>query len=88
MSGSLADARNLGPRTAMWLEEIGITSLAQIRTLGAAATYEKLKAAHPREINRTALWSLAGAVLDMPYTALPAEVKNDLLAELAALERE
>lgn len=81
----LEGLRNLGPRSAAWLREAGIADAGDLRRLGAAAAYVRVKRTRPEEVTRTLLWALAGALLDCPYTRLPVAVKAGLVAQVRGL---
>lgn len=82
---SLERMRNLGPRSAAWLREAGIADADDLRRIGAASAYLRVKQARPREVTRTFLWALAGALLDCPYTRLPTQIKEGLVAQVRGL---
>ena len=81
----MAGLQNLGETSAEWLEAVGITTREELETLGAAGAYMAVKQAGFRP-TLNLLWAVAGALLDIHWTALPAEVKKQLLEEVAELE--
>lgn len=81
----LETLRNLGPRTADWLRGADIPDTATLRRMGAAAAYVRVKRTYPREVTRTLLWALAGALADRPYTRLPPALKAGLVAQVRGL---
>ncbi len=58
--------------------EAGITSVAELRALGAVATYRQLKHAAPRETSLVALYAIQGALMDCPWTELPKAMREEL----------
>ena len=66
------------PVTARRLADLGIGDEGELRRIGPVAAYRRLKFAYPRETTLVALYALHGAVTDTPWTAIPAEVKQDL----------
>lgn len=80
MRDDLLKLKNIGERTVDWLIDVGITSPHQIEELGAVEVYRRLQAQYP--VNRTMLWALQGALMDLPYNRLPDDVKQNLLLEL------
>jgi DNA transformation protein and related proteins len=74
--------KNLGPKTKIWLAEIGINSLEDVENTGVVEVYRRLKERFPDKVTLNALWGLQAAVMDINYTQLPPEVKVALLAEL------
>ncbi|MEM7444526.1 MAG: TfoX/Sxy family protein [Pseudomonadota bacterium] len=79
----VARLRNLGPRSAAWLAEVGIDTEADLRHIGPMAAYAKVKALRPQDASLNLLWSLQAAVLDMRWNELPSEVKDALRRKLA-----
>lgn len=77
----LVKLKNIGPKTAKWLGDIGVHSLADIEELGVITAYIRLKDAYP-QANLNALWSLQGALINLPYNQLPEDLKQDLLNQL------
>ena len=72
--------RNLGPKSQLWLTEIGITSFDQIRRLGAVETYLRLKSANPR-VSLNMLYALHAALQDRDWREVTADEKQ-MLKEL------
>ncbi|HZH26972.1 MAG TPA: TfoX/Sxy family protein [Azospirillaceae bacterium] len=72
---------NLGRATAWRLAEVGIETEDDLRALGAAATYRRLKHAFPRDTSLNALWALAGALRGVHWLNLTPEEKAALKAE-------
>lgn len=80
----VARLRNMGPTTAGWLTDIGIRSAENLDALGAAEAYRRLKAARPAEVTVVALYALEAALLDVPWTDLPLDVRERLREEADA----
>ena len=76
----LVKMKNLGEKSADMLIAIGITTPQQIEALGAVEVYRRLRTQH--NVTRMMLWALQGALMDLPYTQLPDDIKQDLLDEL------
>jgi hypothetical protein len=70
--------RNVGPTTQVWLSSIGITSLEELRALGVAETYLRLKAAYPKRVSLNALWGLEGAINERDWRDIPEGRKQEL----------
>jgi hypothetical protein len=70
--------RNLGPTSRIWLAEIGIHDLEDIRALGAVETYARLRFRFGRSINRNMLHALAAALADIDWRQLSPEHKAEL----------
>lgn len=75
----LAQLKNIGDKTAAWLEDAGIHTAEDLHRLGALETWRRVREVHP-EISLVGLYALQGAVLDIHWNALPADMKADLRA--------
>lgn len=85
-SQPLTELRNIGPKSAAWLQAIGIRSLADVRTIGSVAIYQTLKAqGYPVSLNL--VYALEGAVRDLPWNQLPLALRRDLQQRVAALNK-
>ena len=83
-----ADALDLGPKSGVWLAEIGIHTKSDLRRDGAASAYARVKARHPKEASRNLLWALHGALAGERWDRLAAATKARLDDETAvAIER-
>lgn len=67
-------------KTEAKLAAVGITSSAQLEELGAVEVFRRLR--EQRQVNVAMLWALQGALLDLPWYALPPDIKYALLDEL------
>lgn len=76
--------RNLGPTSRIWLAEIGIHDLEDVRALGAVETYARLRFRFGRKITRNMLHALAAALADIDWRQLTPEHKAELDREAAA----
>jgi len=73
---------NLGPKSAQWLEAVGIKTLEDLEDLGAVEAYRRVKAAYPGRVSLNLLWAFQGALLDLPWNELPPEMKEKLKREV------
>lgn len=73
--------RNLGPRCAEWLAEIGIHDENDLRSVGAAVAYRELILRGIVRPHRMLLYALGGALLDIDCTKLPRDIKRTLEEE-------
>ena len=76
--------RNLGATSRIWLAEIGIHDLDDVRALGAVETYARLRFRFGRKITRNMLHALAAALADIDWRQLTPEHKAELDREAAA----
>lgn len=77
----MAKIRNLGHVSASWLEEIGVSTIDDLRIKGSVETYIALKRLQPRA-SLNLLYSLEAALLDMDWRDLPSDVKASLRRDL------
>ena len=80
---SLASLRNLGPASAGWLAAAGIHTRDDLEALGAVEAYRRVKADVPDRVTLHMLYALQGALLDIPWNALPREMRARLKQEVA-----
>ena len=78
---SIATLRNLGPVSAGWLEEVGITTVAQLKQLGPAVAYSIVRRQQPK-VSLNLLWGLAAAMADKDWRELTDEEKQELLDQV------
>ena len=74
--------RNLGPRSAAWLHEIGVHTPADLRRLGPALAYQLIRQRQP-SANLNLLWALAAALTDRDWRELSADEKDRLRTAVA-----
>jgi hypothetical protein len=77
--------RNVGPKSAAWLRQVGIKTDAEVRAIGSLEAFMKVKRAGFKP-SLNLLYALEGAVLDCHWTALTVERKNELVLEVNARE--
>ncbi len=71
--------RNLGPKSTVWLEEIGVGSLEDLHAIGALEAYRRVKSARAG-VSIVLLYALQGAVFDCHWNDLPPGMKEELQA--------
>ncbi len=77
---ALTSLKNIGDKSARRLLQAGIESREEIDALGAVEVFKRLRVHYPASL--TMLWALQGALLDLPYYQIPADIKSTLLDEL------
>ncbi|MGD9582458.1 MAG: TfoX/Sxy family protein [Lysobacterales bacterium] len=80
-----AKIRNIGPKSAAWLRQVGIRSEADIKQAGALAVFMKVRKAGFRP-SLNLLYALEGAVQGCHWTALGEQRKSELVLEVNAIE--
>jgi DNA transformation protein and related proteins len=79
--------RNLGPKSAMLLREAGVSTLDELKALGAVRAYMRVKTLRPKSASLNLLWALAAGLEDRDWRNLSAREKSALLAEIRKLSR-
>ena len=78
---------NLGPASAMMLAEVGIRTIGELRVIGAAKAYVRVRAVRTRGASVNLLWSMAAGLDGRGWQEVSAEEKESLLAEVRRLRR-
>lgn len=85
MSGRDVKIRNVGPKSAAWLRQVGVRTAEDLFRVGPVDAFLKVKRAGFRP-SLNLLYSLAGAIDDCHWTDLSAERKSGLILELEGAE--
>ena len=75
--------RNIGPKSAAWLRQVGLRSAADLAAVGAVGAFVKIRRAGFRP-SLNLLYSLEGALLDCHWQQVPEPRRQQLLAEYEA----
>lgn len=84
MVDELAQALNLGPKSAEMLRRAGVDTLACLQSLGAVRAWWQVKAHDPR-VSLNLLWALEGALSGRHWQVVARADRTRLLMELDAL---
>ena len=79
--------RNLGPKSAMMLAEVGIRTIGELRAIGAAKAYVRVRAIRSRGASVNLLWSMAAGLDGRGWQDVSMVEKASLLAEVKSLRR-
>ena len=82
----LTTTPNLGPKSAEILARAGLTTLAQLREIGAVAAYVRAKNTGAN-VSLNLLWALEGAVSGLRWQEVAREHRASLLLALEEHER-
>lgn len=74
----LTSLRNIGPKSAAWLESVGIKSTDELFNIGVEQAYRRVRSAYPDQVSLNMLYALQGALLDIPWNELPEDLKSQL----------
>lgn len=77
--------RNVGPKSAAWLRQVGVRSVEDLQRIGPVEAFLKVKRAGFRP-SLNLLYSMAGALADCHWADLPDARKQELLAALESAE--
>ena len=69
---------NIGPKSREWLASIGVHTMDDVAQIGVVETYKRVKAAYPEKVSLNLLYGLQAALLDLPWTELPPDIKEEL----------
>jgi len=82
-SHPVSELPNLGPKSVLWLAEVGINSADELREVGAIVAYRRLKHWNPRMVGLNALYAMHAALEGVHWRAIDAETKARLRSEAA-----
>ena len=70
--------RNIGPKSAAWLRQVGLRSLDDLAAIGAVEAYMKVRRAGFKP-SLNLLYSLEGALVDCHWQDVPEARRNELV---------
>ena len=70
--------RNIGPKSAAWLRQVGLRSLDDLAAIGAVEAYMKVRRAGFKP-SLNLLYSLEGALVDCHWQEVPEARRNELV---------
>lgn len=85
MSSRDIKIRNVGPKSAAWLRQVGVRTTEDLERIGPVEAFLKVKRAGFRP-SLNLLYSMAGALADCHWAELPEGQKQELLLTLDAAE--
>lgn len=85
MSSRDVKIRNVGPKSAAWLRQVGVRTTEDLVRVGPVEAFLKVKRAGFRP-SLNLLYSMAGALADCHWADLPEERKQELIAALESAE--
>ncbi len=81
----LASLKNIGERSAHWLEAVGIYTEEDLMAVGVVEAYRRAKAAFPDRVTLNLLYALQGALLDLSWNELPPGLRSELRRQVEEL---
>lgn len=79
MSAEPAKLRNIGPKSAAWLRQVGLRTRADLEQAGAVEAFLRVKRAGFKP-TMNLLYALEGALLDCHWQELPGPRRDALVA--------
>lgn len=76
--------KNIGETTAQWLHDAGIHTKADLEDIGVVMAYKVVQHQRPQKVNIMLLYALQGALMDMSWSALSPELKEQLKRDAKA----
>lgn len=73
--------RNIGPKSAAWLRQVGLRSVEDLQATGAVGAFLKVRRAGFKP-SLNLLYSLEGALVGSHWQEIPEPRRRELLAEL------
>ncbi len=85
MSSRDVKIRNVGPKSAAWLRQVGVRTTEDLARVGPVDAFLKVKRAGFRP-SLNLLYSMAGALADCHWADLPDDQKQELIHALECAE--
>jgi DNA transformation protein len=79
VAASTQKLRNIGPKSAAWLRQVGLRSLGEIAAIGTVEAFMKVRRAGFKP-SLNLLYALEGAILDCHWQEIPDERRTQLVA--------
>ena len=83
---SIAELKSLGPKSQEMLARAGITSVSQLRQIGAVAAYSKARKVNSG-VSLNLLWALESALTGEPWQDISRKYRTSLLLALEEHEK-
>lgn len=84
MHDELQDLKNLGKTSVQWLHAVGIHTATDLQRHGAVSAYQAVKSRGFRA-SKVLLYAIEGALLNVHWNELSAELKEQLNQQLEAV---
>jgi len=83
VAASTQKMRNIGPKSAAWLRQVGLRSLEEIATIGTVEAFMKVRRAGFKP-SLNLLYALEGAILDCHWQDVPDARRIELVTAAEA----
>ena len=84
---SIASLANLGPKSQAMLQAAGISSVGQLRKLGAVRAFAAVRRVQGNRASLNLLWALEGALTGLAWQVVAREHRTRLLLALDDVQR-
>lgn len=84
MKNTIENLKNLGPKTAGWLREIGVVNREDVERLGSVEIYRLLKG-RGYNVSLNLVWAIEAMLRDMNWRSLPTSIKAELKVAIKQL---
>jgi len=78
----ISDLQGLGPKSELWLNQIGIFTRSDLETIGAVGAFVELSEHHDKQPSLNLLYSMIGALEDCHWSTIAKNDRERLLNEL------
>ena len=85
MNARVSKIRNVGPKSAAWLRQVGVRTTEDLARVGVVEAFLKVKRAGFRP-SLNLLYSMAGALADCHWNDVPEAQRQELVNALEAAE--
>lgn len=75
--------RNIGPKSAAWLRQVGLRTYEDLSALGSVESFMRVKRAGFKP-TLNLLYAIEGALLDCHWQEIPGERRHELVAQAEA----
>ena len=84
MTAAIESLLNLGPKSGLWLREVGITTIAELQRIGAVAAFRMVRDRQPKA-SLNLLWALEAGLRGKACRELSESTKRRLRREAQEL---
>lgn len=79
---TISSLRNIGPKSAKMLADVGIETIESLREIGAVNAFHRLKFTFDDRVSLNFLWGMEAGLRDIPWQHLTNDDKVALKAAL------
>lgn len=83
----ISKLRNLGPKSAEWLEQVGIATIEQLGEIGVVEAYLRVKTAMPKRASLNLLYGMQAGMMNIHWKDLPPDMRQALKAQAETAQK-